>query len=99
MVFIYREWYIAAFALAGVIFNLHALTGAYLAVMFGLWAIVESRTLGWKRVGMLFGIFVFISLPTIVLMARHRQVFDAAWLGVTKNCSADYSFATGWWQQ
>src|SRR5256885_2387383 len=28
MVFIYREWYIAAFALAGVIFNLHALTGA-----------------------------------------------------------------------
>src|SRR5260221_1170796 len=66
--------------------------------MFGLWAIVESRTLGWKKVGMLFGTFVFLSLPTIVLMARHRQVFDADWLNVTKIRSADHSFAKSWWQ-
>jgi len=45
MVFLYREWYFAAFVLAGIIFNLHALTGAYLAVMFGFWALIESRTL------------------------------------------------------
>jgi len=98
MVFLYREWYVAAFALAGVIFNLHALTGAYLAVMFGFWAILESRTLGWRKVGMLLGVFVFLSLPTIVLMVRHRQVFDADWLNVTKIRSADHSFATSWWQ-
>ncbi len=98
MVFLYREWYIAGFALAGVIFNLHALTGAYLAVMFGFWAILESRTLGWKKVGMLLGVFVFLSLPTIVLMARHRQIFDTDWLNVTKIRSADHSFAKSWWQ-
>ncbi|HEV8608249.1 MAG TPA: endo-1,4-beta-xylanase [Tepidisphaeraceae bacterium] len=98
MVFLYREWYWAAFALAGIIFNLHALTGAYLAVMFGFWAIFESRTLGWRKVGLLVGLFVFLSLPAIVLMAKHRQVFDAEWLNVTKIRSADHSFATSWWQ-
>src|SRR6266480_3255467 len=98
MVFIYREWYLAAFALAGVIFNLHALTAAYLAAMFGLWEIIESRTLGWKKVGVLIGTFVFLALPTVVLMARHRQVFDAGWLEVTKIRSADHSFASSWWQ-
>src|SRR5205823_4651068 len=30
---------------------------------------------------------------------RHRQVFDAAWLDVTKIRSADHSFAKSWWQQ
>src|SRR5688572_4760812 len=65
MVFLYREWHVAAFALAGIIFNLHALTGAYLAVMFGFWALIESRTLGWRKVGILFAVFVFLSLPTV----------------------------------
>jgi endo-1,4-beta-xylanase len=98
MVFLYREWHFAAFALAGIIFNLHALTGAYLAVMFGFWALIESPTLGWRKVGLLLGVFVFLSLPTVALMVRHRQVFDADWLNVTKIRSADHSFPSSWWQ-
>jgi endo-1,4-beta-xylanase len=98
MVFLYREWHFAAFILAGVIFNLHALTGAYLVVMFGLWAIVESRTLGWPRVAALFGTFVFLCLPTVALMVKHHQVFDAEWLNVTHIRSGDHSFPSTWWQ-
>src|SRR5436305_4166381 len=98
MVFLYREWHFAAFVMAGIIFNLHALTGAYLAAMFGLWAVVESRTLTWPKVAALLGVFVFICLPTVALMVKHRQVFDADWLMVTKIRSADHSFPSSWWQ-
>jgi endo-1,4-beta-xylanase len=39
---LYRGWTMAAFALAGAIFNLHALTAAYLGAMFGFWAACEA---------------------------------------------------------
>jgi hypothetical protein len=39
---LYRGWTMAAFALAGAIFNLHALTAAYLGAMFGFWAACQA---------------------------------------------------------
>jgi GH35 family endo-1,4-beta-xylanase len=98
MLLFYRQWYWAAFALVGVIFNLHALTAGYLLVMFLAWAVVDYRPLKWrsKLAGML-GLFFVIALPTLIDMLSHRQHFGPEWLERTRIRSADHSFPSSWW--
>ena len=98
MLLFYRQWYWAAFALVGVIFNLHALTAGYLLVMFLAWAVIDYRPLGWrwKLAGML-GLFLLIASPTLIDMLSHRQHFGAEWLERTRIRSADHSFPSSWW--
>jgi endo-1,4-beta-xylanase len=88
-----------AFALAGAIFNLHALTAVYLLAMFGTWAGWEAYRgrMPWKTLAMLVGLFIMAALPTIFLMVGHHQVFDAKWVTITRIRSADHSFPSSWW--
>jgi GH35 family endo-1,4-beta-xylanase len=94
-----RRSVFGAFILAGIIFNLHALTAAYLFAMFMTWAGWEvlQKRLAWRTAGALVGVFVLISLPTVVLMMGHHQVFDARWVILTRIRSSDHSFPSSWW--
>jgi hypothetical protein len=98
MVLLYCDWYWAAFALAGVIFNFHALTAAYLVFMFGFCALWDIRKLGWKRLFGLMLVFGVIASPTVLEMLRHRQTFDATWVMLTRIRSGDHTFPSTWWQ-
>lgn len=95
---LYRRKVLLAFGLAGLLFNLHALTAAYLLAMFSLWAVFEIRNTGWKRTLASFLLFFLAAAPTLVLTFTHRQHFDADWIRVTWIRSADHSFPSTWWQ-
>jgi endo-1,4-beta-xylanase len=98
MVLLYGGWLWAAFALVGIVFNLHALTAGYLLVMFLTWAIFDYRRPGWapRLAGMLL-LFAVLASPTLAEMVRHRQVWGPEWLERTRLRSADHSFPSSWW--
>ena len=98
MALLYRRQVVSAFLVAGLLFNLHALTAAYLLAMFSLWALLEWRSAGWKRVLAAFGLWLLAAAPTLILTLAHRQHFDADWIRVTWIRSADHTFPSTWWQ-
>ena len=51
LILLYRDRAWLAFVLAGVLFNLHALTAAYLLAMLLVWAVWEHGTNGWTSRG------------------------------------------------
>jgi GH35 family endo-1,4-beta-xylanase len=92
-----NRWFLA-FALLGIIFNLHALTAAYLFVMFGAWSVLEfPRPRQWWRLIIMAGLFGLIALPTVSDMIRQKQVFTPQWMELTRVRSADHSFPSSWW--
>ncbi len=94
---VYRGWPVAAFILAGLVFNLHALTGAYLAAMLGVVAMGEWPERRWRAlIGPAF--FTVGALPTGLLMLHGAQDgFDAAWIDITHLRSAEHSFPSRGW--
>lgn len=98
LVLLYRDWPLLAFVLAGLLFNLHALTAAYLAAMMGLWALWEWRRLGILKVLLLGISFLAAASPTLWMMLRQPQHFDEQWIALTYLRSADHSFPSSWWQ-
>src|SRR4051794_6867971 len=98
MALLYRGRHAAAFALVGLIFNLHALTAAYLLAMFGTWAIVYYRRDGWPwRLILMLVLFAALAAPPLREMLAHRQVWGSDWLAHTRPRSADHSFPSTWW--
>ena len=98
MALLYANRWFLAFALVGLVFNLHALTAAYLFVMFGAWAAVEFwRPRDWWRLLVMAGIFGALAFPTALDMFRQKQAFTAQWLELTRVRSADHSFPSTWW--
>jgi GH35 family endo-1,4-beta-xylanase len=95
---LYRDRPWLAFAVAGLIFNLHALTAGYLLVMFLAWAVIDYRPRGWRwKLPLLVALFLVLAIPTLSEMVRHRQHFGADWLEKTRIRSADHSFPSSWW--
>ncbi|MGA2496347.1 MAG: DUF6798 domain-containing protein [Tepidisphaeraceae bacterium] len=94
----YREKKLSAFVLAGVLFNLHALTAAYLAFMFALCLLLDLRRVGMLRFFVYLMVFGAVAFPTALEMVRQKQVFDAGWIWLTRIRSADHSFPSVWWQ-
>jgi GH35 family endo-1,4-beta-xylanase len=94
----YREMYIEAFALAGVIFNLHALEAGHLVAVMGFVALCRIRSFGLPRLVLVTAIFVLAALPTLLMMVHQHQQFDAEWLQLMHIRSADHSFPSTWWQ-
>lgn len=89
--------YVWAFAIAGIVFNLHALTGAYVAAMLGMSLLGDVRAAGLRRGALAVGAFVLLALPTAIPMLANRSVFDAQWFDLTYLRSADHSFPSSWW--
>lgn len=98
---LYAGRYVWAFALVGVMFNLHALTAAYLMVMFCAWAALEIRRQpGWAwRLALCVGVFTLLAAPTALDMLANKQQWTADWLEKTRIRSADHSFPSVWWVQ
>ncbi|MFI5377683.1 MAG: DUF6798 domain-containing protein [Tepidisphaerales bacterium] len=94
----YREKKLSAFVLAGILFNLHALTAAYLVVMFTLCLLCDLRRVGILRFAVYLLVFGAVAFPTAQEMVRQKQVFDAEWIWLTRIRSADHSFPSVWWQ-
>ncbi|HUO10383.1 MAG TPA: endo-1,4-beta-xylanase [Phycisphaerae bacterium] len=97
----YRRHMVWAFAVAGVLFDLHALTGAYTLLMLiaALLAdFVETPRRQWLiRVVVCAVVSVVIAAPTLLLMLHNQQTFDAAWLNLMRIRSGDHSFPATWW--
>jgi GH35 family endo-1,4-beta-xylanase len=90
-----------AFVVAGVLFNLHALTGAYVLLMLGAALLADCRSVPfslWLRRAVRCGIAaVAIAAPTLVQMAGQHQTFDATWINLMRIRSAEHSFPSTWW--
>lgn len=90
-----RLWF--AFALAGVLFNFHALEAGHLGLAMGFWVVCSLRELGWKKVLGLLVVFAACAAPLWVPMLFHRSVFDAEWLRLMRIRSGQHSFPFAWW--
>jgi GH35 family endo-1,4-beta-xylanase len=98
----FRKRFAAAMLVAGVLFNFHALTAAYLVILLiagwvGGQGLRRALRRKWSlAIGV--ALFVLAALPTLFAMLAHRQSFDAAWIALTEIRSADHSFPSTWWQ-
>ncbi len=97
----YRGKWVWAFLLAGVLFNLHALTAAYTLLMLGAAMLADFRDLRrseWlTRAVLCASIVLAVASPTLALMVANRQVFDEQWVNLMRIRSADHSFPSTWW--
>ncbi len=98
----YRRRYLLAAGLAGLTFNLHALTSAYVLVFLiagwiGEYGVRDVRKWWWRAMLPLL-LFFATAVPTLATMVSHRQSFDTQWVGLTHIRSADHSFPSSWWQ-
>ncbi len=89
---------ILACLLAGILFNIHGLTGAYLFVMFAFWAIFNFRRIGLGSALLMLALFLLAAAPTLVLIISHHQTFPSEWITLTRVRSADHSFPSSWWR-
>ncbi len=101
LAFGYRGRWVSAFALAGILFNLHALTAAYAALMLAAGMLAdfqEQRLSEWLSRGFLaLAVFFALASPTLAMMAAQQQHFDVEWINLTRIRSADHSFPSTWW--
>jgi hypothetical protein len=97
----YRGRWLWAFALAGVLFNLHALTAAYTLLMLGaalLADVDEIRPAEWiTRAVLCASMVLALASPTLAIMAAHPQTYDAQWLNLMRIRSNEHSFPSTWW--
>ena len=97
----YRRHMIWAFVVAGILFNLHALTGAYTLPMLIAALLAdfsETPLRAWlTRTALCAAVSIAIASPTLLQMLRNRQTFDATWLNLMQLRSADHSFPATWW--
>ncbi len=93
----YRERYAAAFLLTGLIFNLHALEAGHLLLIMGAVSLLRIRTIGIRKLIFCGALFLIAAFPTLMMMVRQRQQFDAEWLQLMHIRSADHSFPSTWW--
>jgi hypothetical protein len=97
----YRGKWVAAFVVAGLLFNIHALTASYVMVMLGAGLLADVREMKWKewgvRAALCGGAALFLASPTLGLMLRNSQVFDGEWVKLMRIRSAEHSFPSTWW--
>lgn len=98
LVLFYRQRYLLAFTLTGVLSNIHFLTAGYVAIAFGLWTLLNVRRLGILEVGTCFASFLAAALPAVLAVAVSLQVLDANWVRLLHIRSSHHVFSSSWWQ-
>ena len=95
----YRGKWLWAFGIAGLLFNVHALTAAYVLLMLGAGLLADRRAIPWWKWGLrtvlCADIALVLAAPTLLLMAQQHQVFDANWVNLMRIRSADHSLPLG----
>jgi len=92
---LYADRPLAAFALAGLAFNFHALEAGQLALAMSFWAVFSARP---RRVAGWLAVFLVLAAPTLLQLVLHRQHFDAGWLQLMHIRSGHHSFPFTWWR-
>ena len=97
----YRGLWLVAFAVAGLLFNIHALTSTMRCSCSVRAMLADFREIGWRawveRAGLATLVAVVLASPTLKLMADTRQTFNADWVKLMQIRSADHSFPSTWW--
>jgi hypothetical protein len=94
---LYRERWLPAAALAGALFNVHALTAGYLGVMIACVLIGQRPWRGWARLVAVAGVFIACAAPTALAIVGQSEGFGQMWLAVTRARSAAHVLPSTWW--
>lgn len=90
------EWRLLAFALAGLLINLHALSGAFaLALLLG----GDLLRLPWRRWAaplLAAALGLLLALPTLIWSWQAREPITPAWIDLLRLRSAQHSFPLTW---
>ena len=90
------EWRLLAFALAGLLINLHALSGAFaLTLLLG----GDLLRLPWRRWAaplLAAALGLLLALPTLVWSWQVREPITPAWIDLLRLRSAQHSFPLTW---
>jgi len=79
-----RRRYVLAFLVAGLMYNLHVISVQFVLAMFLLDAVVELKSIGWRRLGASLAVFLVAALPVLVWKLTGTPV--------------DFSVRTEWFQ-
>lgn len=61
-----RRKYLLAFALLGILYNLHVISANFVLAMFLFDCLIEFRTIGWKNVFLGMALFIVAALPVLI---------------------------------
>jgi GH35 family endo-1,4-beta-xylanase len=86
-----------AFALAGALFNLHALTALYVMVLGAAWSLSRVRAYGWVRTMGGLALLPILAAPTLAGMLAAGHVFDENWVRLLHIRSAHHVFPSSLW--
>ncbi|MEI6084953.1 MAG: DUF6798 domain-containing protein [Verrucomicrobiota bacterium] len=92
---LYRDRPFAAFTIAGVCFNIHALEAGQLAIALTTWAVFSVPP---RKVAALLLVFIVLATPTLFQMLQHREHFGADWFQLMHIRSGHHSFPFQWWR-
>ena len=97
----FKDRHVAAFVLAGLIFNFHALEAGHLLAIMGFAALFEIRRVGFWTLAIGAALFLVAAGPTLGMMVRHNQPATDLnqWLQLMHIRSADHSFPSSWWHE
>lgn len=62
--------YLRAYFMLGILYNLHVVSVNFVLAMFLFDTIIRFRTIGWKKICVSFGLFVFFALPVLIWKSR-----------------------------
>ncbi len=99
LVCLFRGRWLTACALLGLLFDIHALMGASLAAVAGVWSVAEEwRHRGWRRPVLGGAIFLLLATPTLAQMVAGSGGFDTDWVRLLRVRSEHHVFPSTWWR-
>ncbi len=87
---------LAAYTLAGLLFNLHALTGGYVLTMLVLADIASLPRQRWREIGLLTVLALILASPALVWILRTSEAVTSEWITLLRVRSAQHSFPFSW---
>ncbi len=86
----------AAYALAGLLVNLHALTGGYVLAMLIAADLTSLPRQRWRELALLTVLALILASPALVWILRTSEAVTAEWIALLRMRSAPHSFPFSW---
>lgn len=87
---------LAAYTLAGLLFNLHALTGLYVLAMLVTADITSLPRQRWREIALLTVLALILASPALVWAVRTSEAVTPEWIELLRLRSAQHSFPFSW---
>lgn len=87
---------LAAYVLAGLLFNLHALTGGYVLAMLIAADLTSLPRQRWRELALLTVLALILASPALVWILRTSEAVTAEWIALLRIRSAQHSFPFSW---